>query len=111
MILCSLILQLEDGSVVLYLKTIEEDGLEIITAGIQKPRTVDEFVQAWRNQIWDYGYMGWFKGKEAYTIGILTLLSSVSSAGLVAIVIPVEVHSLYGCVILRKFCLISLGIS
>jgi hypothetical protein len=51
----------------LYLKTIKEDGLEIITAGIQKPRTVDEFVQAWRNQIWDYGYMGWFKGKEAYT--------------------------------------------
>jgi hypothetical protein len=67
MILCSLILQLQDGSVVLYLKTIDEDGLEIITAGIQKPRTVDEFVQAWRNQIWDYGYTGWFKGKEAYT--------------------------------------------
>jgi hypothetical protein len=51
----------------LYLKSIEEDGLEIITTGIQKPRTVDEFVQAWRNQIWDYGYMGWFKGKVAYT--------------------------------------------
>ena len=66
MILCSLILQLEDGSVVLYLKTIKEDGLEIITAGIQKSRTVDEFVQAWHNQIWDYGYTGWFKGKDAY---------------------------------------------
>jgi hypothetical protein len=67
MILCSLILQLEDGAVVLYLKTIEDDRMENITVGIQKPRTVDEFVQAWHNQIWDYGYMGWFKGKEAYT--------------------------------------------
>ena len=67
MILCSLILQQEDGSVVLYLKTIEEDDLEIITAGIQKPRIVDEFIEASRNQIWDYGYRGWFKGKEAYT--------------------------------------------
>jgi hypothetical protein len=28
---------------------------------------VDEYVQAWRNQIWEYGYTGWFKGNEAYT--------------------------------------------
>ena len=32
-------------------KTIEEDGLEICTKGMHKPRTVDEYVQAWRNQI------------------------------------------------------------
>jgi hypothetical protein len=48
-------------------KTIKEEGLEICTEGMQKHRTVDEYVQAWRIQIWDYGYMGWFKGKEAYT--------------------------------------------
>jgi hypothetical protein len=34
---------------------------------MQKHRTVDEYVQAWQIQIWDYAYMGWFKGKEAYT--------------------------------------------
>jgi hypothetical protein len=51
----------------LLLKAIEEEGLEMCTEDIQKHRTVDEYIQAWRIQIWDYGYMGWFKGKEAYT--------------------------------------------
>jgi hypothetical protein len=62
-----MILQLEEGAVQMLAKTIEEDGLEISTEGIQKPRTLDEYVQAWRNQIWEYGYSGWFKGKDAYT--------------------------------------------
>jgi hypothetical protein len=44
-------LQLEEGAVQMLTKTIEEDGLEICTEGIQKPRTIDEYVQAWRNQI------------------------------------------------------------
>jgi hypothetical protein len=47
-------------------QTIEEDDLEICTEGMQKPRTVDEYVQAWLNQIWKYGYSGWFKEKDAY---------------------------------------------
>jgi hypothetical protein len=52
-ILCpwSMILQLEDGAVQMLAKTIEEDGLEICTEGMQKHRTIDEYVQAWRNQI------------------------------------------------------------
>jgi hypothetical protein len=67
MILCSLILQLEDGAVDLFLKTIKEDCLEISTKGIQKHRTVDEYVQTWHNEIWEYAYTGWFKGKDVYT--------------------------------------------
>jgi hypothetical protein len=62
-----LILQLEDGAVFLFSKTVDDDGLEITTLGNLKPRTVDEYVQAWRNQIWEYGYTGWFKENEAYT--------------------------------------------
>jgi hypothetical protein len=62
-----MILQLEEGAVQMFAKTIEEDGLEICTEGMQKHRTLDEYVQAWRNQIWEYGYSGWFKGKDAYT--------------------------------------------
>jgi hypothetical protein len=64
---CQLFLQLEDGAVLLFSKTVDDDGLEITTPGNLKPRTVDEYVQAWRNQIWEYGYTGWFKGSEAYT--------------------------------------------
>jgi hypothetical protein len=62
-----MILQLEEGAVQMLAKTIEEDGLEISTEGMQKPRTLDEYVQAWCNHIWEYGYSGWFKGKDAYT--------------------------------------------
>jgi hypothetical protein len=63
-----MILQLEEGAVQMLVKTIEENGLEICTEeGMQKPRSLDEYVQAWRNQIWEYGYSGWFKGKDAYT--------------------------------------------
>ena len=62
-----LFMQLEEGAVQMLAKTIQEDGLEICTEGMQKPRTVDEYVQAWRNQIWEYGCSGWFKDKDAYT--------------------------------------------
>jgi hypothetical protein len=51
----------------MFSKTVDEDGLEISSPGDVKPRTVDEYVQGWSNQIWDYGYTGWFKGKEAYS--------------------------------------------
>ena len=44
-------------------KTIEEDGLEICTKGMQKHKTIDEYVHAWCNQIWKYGYLRWFKDK------------------------------------------------
>jgi hypothetical protein len=62
-----MVLQLEDGALALLSKAIEEEGLEIFTEGMQKQRTVDEYVQAWHIQIWEYGYMEWLKGKEAYT--------------------------------------------
>jgi hypothetical protein len=67
MCILSLFLQLEDCADVMYSKTVAEDGLEISTPGDSKPRTVVEYVQAWRNQIWDYGFIGWFRGKEAYS--------------------------------------------
>jgi len=62
-----LFLQLEDGAVAMYSKTIDEDGLEISTLGDVMPRTVAEYVKAWRNQIWDYGFAGWFRGKDSYS--------------------------------------------
>jgi hypothetical protein len=72
-------------------KAIEEEGLDICIEGMQKHRTIDEYVEAWRIQIWDYGYMGWFKGKEAYTktkafedLGVRTWQSSTLSSGMIA---------------------------
>jgi hypothetical protein len=34
---------------------------------VEKPRTIDEYIQAWHNQIWEHGFMGWFKGKKSYS--------------------------------------------
>jgi hypothetical protein len=34
--------------------------------GVEKPRTIDVYVQAWHNQIWEPGFMGMFKGKDSY---------------------------------------------
>jgi hypothetical protein len=44
-----MILQLEEGAVQMLAKTIKKDSLEICTEGMQKPRIIDEYVQAWRN--------------------------------------------------------------
>jgi hypothetical protein len=33
----------------------------------QKPRTISLYIQAWYNQIWELGFVGFFKGKESYT--------------------------------------------
>jgi hypothetical protein len=87
-----MIMQLEDGAVALLSKAIEDEGLEICTEGIQKHKTIDEYVQAWR--ILDT----WGGSKEKRpprrlrhlrSIGILTLLSSGSSSGMFAMDYPV----------------------
>jgi hypothetical protein len=33
----------------------------------QKPRSIDLYVHAWHNQIWEQGFMGFFKRKESYS--------------------------------------------
>jgi hypothetical protein len=61
--LMSSILQLEEGSVDLFSKSIKEDNLEINIDVVEKPKTIDVYVQAWHNQIFEPG----FKGKDSYT--------------------------------------------
>jgi hypothetical protein len=34
---------------------------------VDKPKTIDKYVQAWHNQIWKHGFMDWFKGKDNYS--------------------------------------------
>jgi hypothetical protein len=64
-VICS-ILQLEEGAVDLFSKTVKDDGIEIDMQANELVRTVDRYVQAWRNQIWDHGFMGWFRGVDTY---------------------------------------------
>jgi hypothetical protein len=60
-------LQLEEGAVDLYSKIVKEDGLEIDMKIFEKPRTMDEYVQACQNQIWEHEFIGWFLGKDSYS--------------------------------------------
>jgi alpha-glucuronidase len=54
---------LEEGVVDLFSKIVKEDGLEIDMEVVDKPKTIDKYVQAWHNQIWEHG----FKGKDSYS--------------------------------------------
>jgi hypothetical protein len=65
--LISPMLQLDEGVVDLYSKSVKDDGLEIDMQVVVKLKTMDEYVQAWRNKIWEHGFMDWFKGKDSYS--------------------------------------------
>jgi hypothetical protein len=62
----SSILQLEEGVVDLFSKSIKEDSLDIDMDVVEKPRTINAYVQAWHNQIWEPGFSGIFKGRDSY---------------------------------------------
>jgi hypothetical protein len=63
----SSILQLEEGSVDLFSKSVKEENLEIDIDVIEKPKTINVYVKAWHNQIWEPRFTGIFKGKDSYT--------------------------------------------
>jgi hypothetical protein len=60
-------LQLEDGVVELFSKAVKEDGLLIDMEVPEKPKTIDVYIQGWHNQIWEHGFISFFKGKDSYT--------------------------------------------
>ena len=61
------LLQLEDGAVDLFSNTIKDDGLLIDMEVLEKPRTLDIYLQGWHNQIWDQGFPSFFKRKDNYS--------------------------------------------
>jgi hypothetical protein len=65
--LLSSLLQLEEGVVDLFSKTVKDNGLAINLDVAQKPRSISLYIQVWHNQIWELGFVGFFKGKESYT--------------------------------------------
>ena len=60
-------LQLEEGAVDLFTKSVQDDGLAIDMDVARKPRSISQYIQAWHNQIWEMGFVGFFRGKESYT--------------------------------------------
>ena len=51
----------------MFSKSMKEGGLAIDMDVAQKPRSISQYIQAWHNQIWEHGFIGFFRGKESYT--------------------------------------------
>jgi hypothetical protein len=62
--LLSSLLQLEEGTVDLFSKTVKYDGLAIDLDVAQKPRSISLYIQAWHNQIWELGFNGFFRARS-----------------------------------------------
>ena len=62
-----LLWQLEDGSVDLLTNCVKEDGLVLDMDVPEKPRSLIAYMQGWHNQIWEHAFVGFFRGKDAYT--------------------------------------------
>jgi len=58
---------LEDGAVELFSNAVKDDGLLVEMDVPEKPRSIDVYIQGWHNQIWDQGFISFFKGKDSYT--------------------------------------------
>lgn len=62
-----ILLQLEDAAVDILTNSVKEDGLVVDMAVPEKPRSLIAYMQGWHNQVWDHAFLGFFKGKDAYS--------------------------------------------
>ena len=51
----------------MFSKAVKDNGLAIDLDVAQKPRSISQYIQAWHDQVWELGFIGFFKGKESYT--------------------------------------------
>jgi hypothetical protein len=82
------LLQLEAALIAKFEKTNMEDSLQLDMECDGHPRALEKYIEAWAIQLWEHGFLGFFKGKESYSktaafgdTSTLTLLSSVSFLG------------------------------
>jgi hypothetical protein len=60
-------LQLEEASIAKFEKTSMEDGLQLDMESDGHPCALEKYIEAWRIQLWEHGFLGYFKGKESYS--------------------------------------------
>ena len=51
----------------MFSKAVKDNGLAIDLDVALKPRSISQYIQAWHDQVWEMGFVGFFKGKESYT--------------------------------------------
>jgi hypothetical protein len=60
------LLQLKEEALVSFEKTSLEDGLQLDMECDDHPRCLDEYIQAWKIQMWKYVFLEFFKENDAY---------------------------------------------
>jgi hypothetical protein len=59
-------LQLEEGTLAKFKKTNMEDGLQLDMECDGHPRPLEKYIEAWQIQLWEHGFLGFFKDKDSY---------------------------------------------
>jgi hypothetical protein len=60
-------LQLEEATIAKFEKTNLEDGLKFDMECDGHPHPLEKYIKAWRIQLWEHGFLGFFKSKESYS--------------------------------------------
>jgi hypothetical protein len=60
-------LQLEEATIAKFEKTNMEDGLQLDMECDGHPRPLEKYIEAWRIQLWEHGFQGYFKGKDTFS--------------------------------------------
>jgi hypothetical protein len=60
-------LQLEEATIAKFEKTNMEDGLNLDMECDGHLRPLEKYIEEWRIQVWEHGFLGFFKDKESYS--------------------------------------------
>jgi hypothetical protein len=60
-------LQLEEATIAKFEKTNMEDGLQLDMECDGHPHPLKKYIEAWRIQLWEYGFQDYFKSKDTFS--------------------------------------------
>jgi hypothetical protein len=60
-------LQLEEVAIAKFKKTNIKNGLQLDMECIGHPRFLEKYIEDWRIHLWEHGFLGFSKDKDAYS--------------------------------------------
>jgi hypothetical protein len=65
---CPVFGQLQETTIEKFEKTVKDDNIPIvISTSDDSPLQLNQYVETWRVQVWDSGFMSMFRGKDAFS--------------------------------------------
>jgi len=59
-------LQIRDAAVEMFESIIHEDNIQINMEVADEPQSLPDYIDEWRMKIWENGFLGVFKGADAF---------------------------------------------